>query len=93
MPGSRRKARVRCGSRTKLYLCIIMHIVVIEGGGLICSPIRRPPLLELLSICSCYVCIVIIFVIKHGCFNDLGESVMQCKMASLSCELRELVSL
>ena len=36
---------------------------------------------------------VIVFVIKHGCFNDLGEVLCNGKMASLSCELCELVTL
>ena len=50
------------------------------GGGLICLPIRQQLLLDyivtldlflLYDHCNCFL------VIKRGCFNDLGESVMQ----------------
>ena len=50
----------------------------------------------LLSIGSYYVTVVSIsffWLIKRGCFNGLGESVMQQQDSLLPCELHELASL
>ena len=36
MSGSGKKSRVRCGGRTKLYLCIIIHVVVMGEDRFVC---------------------------------------------------------
>ena len=77
-----------------LYYCTRSHYG--GGGGSICLPIRRllllnyivtPDLPLLCDYCQLFL------VIKCGCFNDLGESVVQWQDGPLSRELCELVSL
>ena len=73
----------RCQGRTKLhsslYYCIIVNVVIMGGGGSICLPTRQPLLNYIVTpdlslLCDCCQ---LFLVIKHGCFNDLWESVVQ----------------
>ena len=71
--------RGRTKLHSSLYSCIIANVVIMGGGGLICSSIRQPLLSYIVTpdLSLPFDCRQLFLVIKHGRFNDLGESVMQ----------------